>query len=290
LGRNKKHHNKFEEVARKFIDFIKGIFGFNMDFTKNSYGNQVIPVDRLINIQSLSDLAMILNTNGISFDVTEGINATGNRRTYHLEDLNKDSSAFNHVDDAISTGNWTDDALDQLDNLINEYNNGRNEITQNLGRGLSETSRGSEAYAAASIIIGRSQGSMQESNGTLSSIEEFTINNRRRRFAEKAVQQWAQENGWWWNDFAEGKTLNDYLTSEYGEMVAEGSESIVHISNDHRYVIKATSAIASDGDLGSLLQKIELHNQIFTATPLEILGFGRTTDGNFRVIVQQPFI
>ncbi|MBR3101195.1 MAG: hypothetical protein IKH19_05525, partial [Muribaculaceae bacterium] len=62
---------------------------------------------------------------------------------------NETEKSLTIIDEAIRTGNWTDEALQELDNLINEYNNGRNEITQILGRGLSETSRRSEAYAAA---------------------------------------------------------------------------------------------------------------------------------------------
>ncbi len=203
---------------------------------------------------------------------------------------NETEKSLTIIDEAIKTGNWTDEALQELDNLIKEYYNGRNEITQILGRSLSETSRRSEAYAAASIIVGRSKSSMRRSNGTLSPLGEFTARNRERRLKERALQQWAQENGWWWNDYASESTLDDYLVSEYGEKKAEGSESFVYQSKDGNYVIKATSAIASDGDLEALLQKIELHNQIFPTTPLEILGFGRTRDGNFRIILQQPLI
>lgn len=203
---------------------------------------------------------------------------------------NETEKSLTIIDEAIKTGNWTDEALQELDNLIKEYYNGRNEITQILGRSLSETSRRSEAYAAASIIVGRSKGSVRRSNGTLSPLGEFTARNRERRLKERALQQWAQENGWWWNDYAQEGTLDDYLVSEYGEKIAEASESIVHRSKDGNYAIKATSAIASDGDLEALLQKIELYNQIFPTTPLEILGFGRTKDGSFRIILQQPFI
>lgn len=210
LGRYKRRHNKFNEAVRKFIDFMKSLFGVDIDFTKNKYGNQVIPIDRLINIQSLNNLAMVLNTSGISFDVTEGINAAGDRRTYHLEDVG-DSSASDRLDNAISTGNWTDEALNELDNLINEYNNGRNEITQILGRGLSKTSRISEAYAAASIIAGRVHSAMQKGNDSLSAVEQFRARNKERRLIENSIQKWARENGWWWNDFTNGEHLDHYL-------------------------------------------------------------------------------
>lgn len=203
---------------------------------------------------------------------------------------NETEKSLTIIDEAINTGNWTNEALQELDNLIKEYYNGRNEITQILGRGLSETSRRSEAYAAASIIARRVQGSVRQSDGTLSVLREFTTRTRERRLIERALQQWAQENGWWWNDYASESTLDNYLVSEYGEKKAEGSESFVYQSKDGNYVIKAMSAIASDGDIGELLQKIELYNQIFPDTSLEILGFGKTKDGNFRVILQQPLI
>ena len=78
---------------------------------------------------------------------------------------NNQNDMLNELDDAIRTGVWTDEASNQLDNLIQEYNNGRNEITQILGRSLSEKNRSSEAYAAASIIVGRSQSTMSERSG-----------------------------------------------------------------------------------------------------------------------------
>ena len=94
---------------------------------------------------------------------------------------------------------------------------------------------------------------MRRSDGPLSFLEEFTAKTKGRRVVEKALQQWAGENGWWWNDFADNKFLDDYLKDEYGEKIAEASESIVHISKNGKYSIKATNAIASDGDLKKLL-------------------------------------
>ena len=90
-------------------------------------------------------------------------------------EINKEKDErFIEIDKAIKSGNWTNEALNKLDNLIQEYNNGRNEITQILGRRLSKKSKSSEAYAAASIITRRVRSSMPKSNGTLSAIQEFT--------------------------------------------------------------------------------------------------------------------
>ena len=38
------------------------------------------------------------------------------------------------------------------------------------------------------------------------------------------------------------------------------------------------------------LDRITLHNALFPETRLNVLGFGRTTEGDFQIIVQQPFI
>ncbi len=38
------------------------------------------------------------------------------------------------------------------------------------------------------------------------------------------------------------------------------------------------------------LDRITLHNTLFPETRLTVLGFGRTIDGDFQIIVQQPFI
>lgn len=79
LGEGKRHHHKLNEDLYQFIDLNKSLFGIDMGFDKNEYGNQIIPIDRLINIESLNDLAMLLNTRGISFNICEGIDI------FHLE-------------------------------------------------------------------------------------------------------------------------------------------------------------------------------------------------------------
>ena len=38
------------------------------------------------------------------------------------------------------------------------------------------------------------------------------------------------------------------------------------------------------------LDRITLHNALFPETRLNVLGFGRTIEGDFQIIVQQPFI
>ena len=200
---------------KKFKSLLHQIWSAVVDFLNNLAGRRKLEKTALDQAKTLGYAAMAFQQQHIQ-KVYNLLNESNSRsdeddtqkmvkQDSQVEsDNNFNASSFEYIDNAILTGNWTDEALDQLDNLINEYNNGRNEITQILGRGLSERSRGSEAYAAASIIARRVQGSVQKSNGTVSPVEEFRARNRKRRLKENAIQQWAQENGWWWNDFAEG--------------------------------------------------------------------------------------
>lgn len=38
------------------------------------------------------------------------------------------------------------------------------------------------------------------------------------------------------------------------------------------------------------LDRISLHNAYFPETKLEVIGFGKNADGDFKIIVEQPFI
>lgn len=90
LGRDFKKHHKFREWCMKFIQFIRDIFGSEQlpEFRKNNIGHRVIEVRQLRDVNSLSDLTTILNTDRISFPTKEGTNGD---IIYHLENLDNNS-------------------------------------------------------------------------------------------------------------------------------------------------------------------------------------------------------
>ena len=72
-----------------------------------------------------------------------------------------------------------------------------------------------------------------------------------------------------------------------GEQIAEGGEAIVY---DHGATL--VKAIGLDYFIQPILalDRISLHNTYFPETALKVLGFGRTADGDFKIVAEQPFI
>jgi hypothetical protein len=72
-----------------------------------------------------------------------------------------------------------------------------------------------------------------------------------------------------------------------GEQIAEGGEAIVY---DHGATL--VKSIGLDYFIQPILalDRISLHNTYFPETALKVLGFGRTADGDFKIVAEQPFI
>lgn len=72
-----------------------------------------------------------------------------------------------------------------------------------------------------------------------------------------------------------------------GNQIAEGGEAVVY---DHGATL--IKSIGLDYFIQPILalDRITLHNAYFPETTMTVLGFGRTNDGEFKIIVEQPFI
>lgn len=72
-----------------------------------------------------------------------------------------------------------------------------------------------------------------------------------------------------------------------GEQIAEGGEARVY--DNGTTLVKS---IGLDYFVQPIfaLDRISLHNTYFPETSLSVVGFGRTSDGEFKIIVEQPFI
>ena len=98
---------------------------------------------------------------------------------------------------------------------------------------------------------------------------------------ECRIEQWARATGCWISN------LNKTLTERLGEQVAEGGEA--HVYYHGATLIKS---IGLDYFVQPVLalDRVSLHNAYFPQTRMTTLGFGRTTDGDFQIVVEQPFI
>ena len=98
---------------------------------------------------------------------------------------------------------------------------------------------------------------------------------------EAVIEQWAKRV-YCWHD-----NVDQFLAVTFGYQLAEGGEAIVY---DHGSTL--IKSIGLDYFIQPIfaLDRITLHNAYFPETAMTVLGFGRTNDGDFKVIVEQPFI
>ena len=98
---------------------------------------------------------------------------------------------------------------------------------------------------------------------------------------EAAIERWARAVGVW------TERVDDELPRVLGEQIAEGGEAKVY---DHGTTL--IKSIGLDYFIQPIfaLDRIALHNAYFPETRLTVLGFGRDSKGEFKIIAEQPYI
>lgn len=95
----------------------------------------------------------------------------------------------------------------------------------------------------------------------------------------RRLSDWAESRGAWF-DGADG-----VLADLYGERVGFGAEANVYCDGVH--VVKS---IGIPFNPVEAMDRIAVTNFLFPETALELIGFGRRADGEFCMVVRQPFI
>ena len=210
-------------------------------------------------------------------------------KTHKLEHLqqvidnNNQSNTLSKLDEAIRTGNWTDEAVDTLEDLkIEEYG----KILKRFSQEELRASNGILTQAAS--IIARGDGRADQKNPS-------TDSPRRAKRQEQQIESWAKKAGLWYNNYRESKddSLESVIEADGGKLSDKsGSESMVYfMKNSYKDgVTKVIDASHYADSPQSLLDKIILHNSLFPETAYEVIGFGRDRGGTFRVIVKQRFV
>ena len=94
------------------------------------------------------------------------------------------------------------------------------------------------------------------------------------------IEQWAKAIGCWTDD------VDNALQNVLGTKIAEGGEAMVY---DHGASLVKSIGLDYFVQPILALDRITLHNTYFPETTLYVLGFGRA-DGEFKIIVEQPFV
>lgn len=97
----------------------------------------------------------------------------------------------------------------------------------------------------------------------------------------RCIEQWARRTGCWTD------CIDKTLTQTLGEQIAEGGEAKVY---DHGATLIKTIGLDYFVQPILALDRISLHNAYFPETRLTVLGFGRTIEGDFKIVVEQPFV
>ena len=101
------------------------------------------------------------------------------------------------------------------------------------------------------------------------------------KIQEKRIEDWAKAAGFWISN------TDETYEQTLGEKIAQGGEAVVYDNGN-----KVLKTIGLDYFILPIfaLDRISLHNAYFEETEMNVLGFGRNTNKDFMVIVEQPFI
>ena len=137
---------------------------------------------------------------------------------------------------------------------------------------------GSATNVIASLLAGAETGSDSQNSAALSNYQRESQLGAQQ---ENIIERWSKAVGIW------TERVDEQLPKVLGEQIAEGGEAKVF---DHGSTL--IKSIGLDYFIQPIfaLDRIALHNTYFPETRLTVLGFGRDKSGDFKIIVEQPFI
>ena len=102
------------------------------------------------------------------------------------------------------------------------------------------------------------------------------------KIQQTLIEKWARLKGVWFDD------PETYL-SRISQVRDDGTESKVFIDVTTETVRKLIS-LKHYNVVRLALDRIVIHNSIFHSTPLVVTGFGRNREGEFVIMIEQPYV
>ena len=179
---------------------------------------------------------------------------------------------------SIIAEGFSPEGLLKLDSYAEQFISGRLVYQRFSSREQYGCTIGGTANVIASLLAGAEDCPNQDVARTLS---DFQSELERGAKQETVIECWAKAAGCW-ND-----KVDSLLQSSFGEEIAEGGEAMVY---DHGATL--IKSIGLDYFILPILalDRISLHNAYFPETQLIVLGFGRDSKNEFKIICEQPFI
>ena len=178
----------------------------------------------------------------------------------------------------IITAGFTPEGLLKLDGYAEQFISGTLVYQRFSPQEQYGCSAGGTTNVIASLLAGAEAGTDLQNQGALSDYQ------RECQFGaqqEAVIELWAKAVGVWTD------CVEEALPKSLGEQIAEGGEAVVY---DHGSTL--IKSIGLDYFIQPIfaLDRISLHNTFFPETRLTVLGFGRDKRGEFKIIVEQPYI
>ncbi len=179
---------------------------------------------------------------------------------------------------SIIADGFTPEGLLKLDNYAENFISGRLVYQRFSPHEQHGCAAGGATNVIASLLAGAETGTDSTNPPALGDYERERQQGARQ---EAAIERWARAVGVW------TERVDDELPRVLGEQIAEGGEAKVY---DHGATL--VKSIGLDYFIQPIfaLDRITLHNTYFPETRLTVLGFGRDSHGEFKVIAEQPYI
>lgn len=180
------------------------------------------------------------------------------------------------VKNIINSG-FTPDSLLKLDRYAELFNSRRLLYQRFSSAEQYGCSTGGLLHVVATLLAGAEA----QSDSVIAPIADFKIQCQRAENQARTLEQWAKAAGVWVDN------VNQQLSNSLGSYIAEGGEALVYDCG-----ASLIKVIGLDYFIEPILalDRITLHNAYFPETKLTVVGFGRTDDDAFKIIVEQPFI
>lgn len=180
------------------------------------------------------------------------------------------------IDTIINEG-FTTEGLIKLDCYAEKFISGKLIYKRFSSFEQHGCSAGGSCHVIASLLAGAKTEADHDPKGIADFKREFQCG------AQQAlrIEEWARTVGIWIDN------VESYLQNSLGEEIAEGGEAKVY---DHGATL--IKSIGLDYFIQPILalDRISLHNAYFPETAIIVIGFGRNAEGDFKIIVEQPFI
>ena len=196
-----------------------------------------------------------------------------------MANINIESSIkkLDDLNQAIWDNGFTTLTLTALKVIAEEVNHGTTlfeRIPQAQQPGLS---KGSSVLTSAGLIC-------RGCPGTESEVREIYHTDDligEGRIQERLVETWARITGCWFDS-------PDLYLSSLSEIKDYGTESVVYFDVDH-FVVRKLISLKHYNVLRLALDRIIIHNAVFTDSAMKVLGFGLNEMKQFVVVVEQPY-